>query len=333
MNMEKKFGTKNISTGLLIILALLAPRIISAYNLRIFNVAGIYMIFAMSLNLLMGVGGTVSFGHAAFYGIGAYTAAILNTRMGLPIAATIPATIVVSGFAGLLLALPMSRVTGRYVTIVTLGFCEIVNLLMISWESLTRGPNGIMNIPRANLFGYVLKSNYSYYYFVMAMVIIVYTIIGWTVDSKLGRNLKAMRDDSTAAEAMGIKLFQHKIFVFSMSAALAGIAGALYAHFMGYIDPTNFTSAESFTAISIVVVGGLANMKGSIVAALLLMAIPEYLRGFAEYRMLVYGGVLVFIMWVNHSIYGAMFKDYIAERYNDAARIFTGKQKTVGRES
>ena len=165
------------------------------------------------------------------------------------------------------------------------------------------------------------------------MVIIVYTIIGWTVDSKLGRNLKAMRDDSTAAEAMGIKLFQHKIFVFSMSAALAGIAGALYAHFMGYIDPTNFTSAESFTAISIVVVGGLANMKGSIVAALLLMAIPEYLRGFAEYRMLVYGGVLVFIMWVNHSIYGAMFKDYIAERYNDAARIFTGKQKTVGRES
>ena len=273
---KKHISPKNIALLLLLVVALCMPIVVDSYNLRFQCLAGIYMVFSMSLNLLMGIGGTVSFGHAAFYGIGAYTATLMCTRLGLSFPLALPVIIFISGLSGLLLALPMARVTGRYVTIVTLGFCEIVNIIMTNWSSVTRGTMGIMNIPRPTVLGFLFKSNRSYYYFIVFFVVVIYILIEWTINSKLGRNLKAIRDDSIAAEAMGIKLFPHKVFVFSMSAALAGIAGALYAHYMGYIDPTSFTSAESFVCISIVVVGGLGNMFGSIIASLLLMAMPEY---------------------------------------------------------
>ncbi|NLF28782.1 MAG: branched-chain amino acid ABC transporter permease, partial [Clostridiales bacterium] len=248
------------------------------------------------------------------------------TRLNWTFLPTFPFIVAVSGLAGLLLALPMARVTGRYVTIVTLGFCEIVNIIMTNWESLTRGSMGIMNIARPTAFGYLFKSNKSYFYFVLFFVALVYILIQWTIDSKLGRNLKAIRDDSVAAAAMGIRLFPHKVTVFTMSAALAGLAGALYSHYIGYIDPSSFTSAESFICISIVVVGGLGNMIGSMIGALLLMALPEYLRDFDKYRMIVYGIVLVLIMWLNHSLIGARVKDAVSKKWRSFAGLFSTRK-------
>ena len=324
----KKFLSSPTSITLLImfVVALFIPHVVSSYNLRILILGEIYMIFSMSLNLLMGVAGTVSFGHAAFYGIGAYTASLFLTRLGWSFLPTLPFIVLISGFAGMLLALPMSRVTGRYVTIVTLGFCEIVNIILVNWKSLTRGPMGIMNIKRPTVFGYLFKSNKSYFYFVLFFVVVVYILINWTLKSKLGRNLKAIRDDSIAAEAMGVKLFPNKVFVFSMSAALAGLAGALYAHYMGYIDPAAFTSNESFVCISIVVMGGLGNMLGSMIGSLVLMALPEYLRGFDKYRMIIYGVVLVLIMWLNHSILGDRIKSAVAAKWRQLKNMLRGQK-------
>ncbi len=328
--MKKKLSVGQILTIVVLLVALAIPQMMSTYNLRILNLAGIYMIFGMSLNLLIGIGGTMSFGHAAFFGIGAYAGVLLYQHFGWSFMVTLPFVILISALAGFLLALPMSRVTGKYVTIVTLGFCEIVNIILLNWESLTRGPNGIMNIPKATIFGHKIANMRENYYFVLVMVIIVYILIKWTINSKLGRNLKAMRDDSIAAEAMGIKLFPHKVFVFSMSAALAGMAGSMYAHYIGYIDPNSFTSTESFTCLSIVVVGGLGNMKGTMIAALLLMALPEYLRGFSDYRMLVYGGVLVGIMWLNHSLQGKKVKNSVSEKYARLVGRFHKNKAAVG---
>lgn len=328
--MKKKIKFSQILTLVVLLVALAIPQMMSTYNLRILNLAGIYMIFGMSLNLLIGIGGTMSFGHAAFFGIGAYAGVLLQQRLGWNFLLVLPMVIVISALAGFLLALPMSRVTGKYVTIVTLGFCEIVNIILLNWESLTRGPNGIMNIPKVTLLGHKIANMRENYYFVFVMVIIVYILIQWTINSKLGRNLKAMRDDDIAAEAMGIKLFPHKVFVFSMSAALAGVAGVMYAQYIGYIDPNSFTSTESFTCLSIVVVGGLGNMKGTMIAALLLMALPEYLRGFSDYRMLVYGGVLVAIMWLNHSLQGKKVKSFFSEKYAQLTGRFQKNQVAEG---
>jgi branched-chain amino acid transport system permease protein len=316
--MKKHWLTgKNLGFAIFFLFLLVIPLFVNNYQLRIFIQSAIFMIFAMSLNLLMGIGGTVSFGHAAFYGIGSYTSILCLTRLGLTFTQSLPIVILVSGLAGLLLALPMSRVTGRYVTIVTLSFCEITNLVMKNWESLTRGTMGIMNIPNATLFGYQLTSKTQLYYVVLAFVLITYIIIAWTVDSKLGRNLKAMRDDALAAEAMGIHIFSCKVFVFCLSAIFAGIAGALYGYYMGYIDPTCFTTNQSFTCISIVVVGGLGNFLGTCIASLFLIALPEYLRNFEflfNYRMIVYGVILVLVMWLDHSLPGARFKQGLKNR-------------------
>lgn len=332
MTMKKgkyKFTISGIMLLILFIFMMLLPQFLNSYQLRIFVQASIYMIFAMSLNLLMGIGGAVSFGHAAFYGIGAYTAAILCMRYHMDFSLALLLIMIVSGLSGCLLALPMSRVTGRYVTIVTLGFCEIVNIIMKNWISMTNGTMGIINIPNLTIFGYTLKSKTQLYYVVLIFVAITYILIQWLIHSKLGRNLRAMKDDHLAAEAMGIKIFNHKVIIFTISAVFAGVSGALYAHFIGYIDPTCFTSALSFTCISIVVVGGLGNFIGVLYSALFLSILPEYLRNFDflfHYRMIVYGIILVLVMWLNHSIQGEKLKKNIEG-------MFTGdrskKERTV----
>jgi len=211
-----------------------------------------------------------------------------------------------------LLAIPMSRITGRYVTIITLSYAEIVNLIMRNWTKVTNGVMGILNIPNFRLFGFELAYKDEQYWLVLVFVVITYIMINWLVKSKLGRNLQAMRDDTIAAEAMGINLFSHKVIIFTISAIFAGIAGALYAHIYGYIDYTVFTSNLSFNCISIVVVGGLGNFVGTIFGALFLTILPEYLRNvdfLFNYRMIVYGIILVLVMWLNHSVPGAKLKE------------------------
>ena len=312
--MKKYLNSKNILFVLIIAGMAVAPFITDAYQLRVLISCELNMIFAMSLNLLMGIGGTVSYGHVAFYEIGAYTTASLWYHFGWDYSTNFIFVILITGLAGLLLALPMSRITGRYVTIITLSFAEIVSLIIKNWDPVTLGQMGIVGIPSITLFGMRFKNKIQFFYFALIFVIVTYILMYWLVNSKLGRNLQAMRDDSIAAEAMGIKLFPNKVIVFTISAIFAGIAGSLYAHLMTYVEPATFNANLSFNCISIVVVGGLGNFTGTLIGALFLTILPEYLRKFEflfKYRMIAYGMVLVIVMWLNHSIPGLKLKQSI----------------------
>ena len=312
--MKKILNSKNIIFLVIVAGLAIAPFITDPYQLRVLINCELNMIFAMSLNLLMGIGGTVSFGHVAFYEIGAYTTACLWYHFGWDYSTNFLIVILVTGLAGLLLALPMSRITGRYVTIITLSFAEIVSLIIKNWDPVTLGQMGIVGIPSITLFGFRFRNKTQFFYFALIFVIITYILMYWIVNSKLGRNLQAMRDDSIAAEAMGIKLFPNKVIVFTISAIFAGIAGSLYAHLMTYVEPATFNSSLSFNCISIVVVGGLGNFAGTLIGSLFLTILPEYLRKFEflfKYRMIAYGMVLVIVMWLNHSIPGLKLKQSV----------------------
>ena len=311
---------------------LVAPLFTNAYQLRILISAALAMIFAMSLNLLMGIGGTVSFGHAAFYSIGAYTTAVLWYHFKTPYSTNFIPVILITGLAGLLLSLPMSRITGRYVTIITLSFAEIVNLIIKNWDPVTLGQMGIVGIPSVNLFGHVLKDKREFFYLAMLFVILTYIIMNWLVNSKLGRNLRAISNDPIAAEAMGIKIFPYKVIVFTISAIFAGIAGSLYAHLMSYVEPATFNANLSFECISMVVIGGLGNFSGTMVGALFLKILPEYLRQFEflfKYRMIAYGLILVIVMWINHSIPGTKLKNAISTRISALFRKKSAEAEEV----
>ena len=312
--MKKYLDSRTIIFIIIMVGMAIAPFVTDPYQLRVLISCELNMIFAMSLNLLMGIGGTVSFGHAAFYSIGAYTTACLWYHFGWDYSTNFIFVILVTGLAGLLLALPMSRITGRYVTIITLSFAEIVNLIIRNWDPVTLGQMGIVGIPNITLFGFRFKTKVQFFYFALIFVILTYIFLKWLVESKLGRNLQAMRDDSIAAEAMGIKLFPNKVIVFTISAIIAGIAGSLYAHLMTYVEPATFNANLSFNCISIVVVGGLGNFTGTLIGALFLTILPEYLRKFEflfKYRMIAYGMVLVIVMWLNHSIPGLKLKQSV----------------------
>jgi branched-chain amino acid transport system permease protein len=314
--MKKYLDTRTIIFIIIMAGMAVAPFVTDPYQLRVLISCELNMIFAMSLNLLMGIGGTVSFGHAAFYSIGAYTTACLWYHFGWDYSTNFIFVILVTGLAGLLLALPMSRITGRYVTIITLSFAEIVNLIIRNWDPVTLGQMGIVGIPNITLFGFRFKTKIQFFYFTLIFVILTYIFLKWLVESKLGRNLQAMRDDSIAAEAMGIKLFPNKVIVFTISAIIAGIAGSLYAHLMTYVEPATFNANLSFNCISIVVVGGLGNFTGTLIGALFLTILPEYLRRFEflfKYRMIAYGMVLVIVMWLNHSIPGLKLKQNVGK--------------------
>ena len=317
MKFRKEILGKHLLFVIIAVGMLVAPLFTNAYHLRVLITAALAMIFAMSLNLLMGIGGTVSFGHAAFYSIGAYTTAVLWYHFKTPYSTNFIPVIIITGLAGLLLSLPMSRITGRYVTIITLSFAEIVNLIIKNWDPVTLGQMGIVGIPSVTLFGHVLKDKREFFYLTMVFVILTYIFMSWLVNSKLGRNLRAISNDPIAAEAMGIKIFPYKVIVFTISAIFAGIAGSLYAHLMSYVEPATFNSNLSFQCISMVVIGGLGNFSGTMLGALFLTILPEYLRKFEflfKYRMIAYGLILVIVMWINHSIPGTKLKNAITSR-------------------
>ena len=197
---------------------------------------------------------------------------------------------------GLLIAIPTLKLSGGYLAILTMSFAEIIRLILLNWTSVTRGPMGILNIPKPSLFGYTIKSSGAFLYLVLTVAIIVYIGLHNLIHSRFGRNLQALRDDEISSESMGINVYRYKVIAFVISTGVAGVAGALFASYMEFIDPSSFISDESTVILSMVVLGGMSNMNGSIIAAALLTILPEALRSFSDYRMLVYGVVLVAMM-------------------------------------
>lgn len=267
-----------------------------AYLIRIATTSLLYVTLALGLNIVTGYMGQTSFGTAAFWGIGAYTAAIMSTRFGLGSGLGFVLAIVLAGLVSLLLGACVLKLKGYYMTIVTLGFCEIIRLVELNWMSLTRGPLGIMNIPKLSFFGIRLTSNVAIYYVILAIVVVVTYVVHRLMNSRFGLAITSIRDDEIATASMGINVVRQKIYAFVIYGMICGLAGAFYAHFMSYIDPTMFRTTASTEIVIMVIFGGLGSIPGTFLGAIVLTVLSEALRDLMEYRMLIYGLLLVFMM-------------------------------------
>ena len=285
----------------LVIVALLAivPAVVTnLYHIQVMIFIGIYTILTLSLNLLNGYVGLLSIGHAAFYGVGAYASAKLVMTIGLPFPLAMLGAGAVAGLIGYLIAKPTLRLSGIYMTLATLGFNMIFFLILQNWMSFTNGPLGIMDIPPPNIFGYVIETRVQYYYLVFFLVLLTIVSMHRLMTCRFGRALVSIRENELAAEAIGIHTTRYKIQAFVLAAFYAGIAGSFYAHFVKYISPDSFYIYESFILLAMLAFGGQGNLIGPVVGAAVLIIIPEIFRFLQEYRMLVYGGVLITMMLV-----------------------------------
>jgi branched-chain amino acid transport system permease protein len=277
--------------------ALLVPAVLrSEYVLNTAVLAGIYVILAASLNITNGYTGLFSFGHAAFYGIGAYTAAILATRLGWGFALTLPAAAVVAALFGAALALITLRLSGIFLALVTIGFQEITFLVTLNWIALTRGPMGIPGVPPPALGGYELRGNTGYYYLILALDVLTLFVVARVVTSRVGRAFVAIREDELAAQASGLPTFRLKVLAFVIATFFAGLAGAFFAHHARFVSADSFRLDETFIILTMLIVGGLGSFLGPIVGAVALVILPEVSRVLAEYRGVVYGLVLIAVI-------------------------------------
>ena len=255
--------------------------------------AGIYIILASSLNITNGYTGLFSFGHAAFYGIGAYTAAILATRFGFPFLLTLPFAGIVAGLFGAAIALPTLRLKGIFLALVTIGFQQITYLVIMNWIGLTRGPMGIPGIPPASFFGFDLSGNFGYYYLILGLDVVVIFLISRIVDSRVGRTFVAIREDELAAQSIAINTFRAKVLSFVLATFFAGIAGAFFAHHARFVSADSFRLEETFLILTMLIVGGMGSILGPVIGAIFLVILPEVFRSLAEYRGVVYGVIMI----------------------------------------
>ena len=280
-------------------LALAVPYLgLSRALLRLLTMIALYSMLGMGLNVLIGYTGQVSLGHAGFYGIGAYTCALLQVRLGWSFWPSLLCAGVLTALIGFLLGLPTLRLSGTYLSIVTLGFCEIVQMILKQWESLTFGNYGVRNIPKPDLFGYTFKlQNGGFYQIILILAVLTALACLAIKNSKTGRAFLAIKDDELAATMMGVKTSRYKILAFVISAFITGIAGGFYCVVNnGYIEPTNFVFNISVLIISVVIVGGLGTIRGMVFGAALLLLFPEVFRGLNEWRFVIYGLLLVLMM-------------------------------------
>ncbi len=280
---------------------------IDPYTLQILVNIGIGIVLALGLNIITGVTGQLSLGHAAFMSIGAFTGAILTMKTGVPFYLTIILSGLFTAFVAALIGWPILRLTGDYLAICTLGFAEIVKVVFLNLEITNRALGLTVPAPDTSMSMPVIV-------FIVAVLAIIASALLY--NSRFGRALKAIRDDEIAAESMGINIARYKVQSFAVSAFLAGIGGCLYAHFLGYINPSDFGFLKSIDMLSMVVLGGLGSIPGTVFGASILSAAPEFLRFMSQYRMLVYGALLVFLMVFrpNGLLGGVNFTDLVLRK-------------------
>lgn len=290
---------QNIFVIAFLLLAIAFPFLVSnRYFLRMATLCLMYIMLTLGLNLVTGFMGQMSFGQAAFWGIGSYTTALLIQKTGISTIPAMIASILIAGIFGYLVALPTLKLKGYYLTIVTMGFCEIIRLIELNWMDFTGGSLGIMNIPSFSFFGFEFKSYRSIYIIALILVILITIVIRNLVHSSFGLSIKAIRDDDDVAEIMGINIVRTKRLTFVISAMIAGLAGAFYAQYITFIHPSIYTTAASQEMIVMIIFGGLGSIPGTYLGAIALTLLPEVLRDLMEYRMLIYGALMVIMMIV-----------------------------------
>lgn len=274
------------------------PQVVSnQYIMTIAVKIGIYIMMALGLNILTGYTGLVSLGHAGFVAIGAYTSALLAVKMGCGFFTSMLLGVLAAGAAGVLLGLPTLRLSGTYLSIVTLGFGEIVKMIAMNWDVVTNGTLGVKNIPKPELFGIKLTiANNGLYYLTAVILLLVTCFCIAVIKSKTGRAFLAIKTDEMAGTMMGINVTYYKVLAFVLSACICAVAGSLYSTQIGYIDPNTFTFDVSTLILSIVILGGMGTVRGMFLGALILIAFPEVSRSLMDYRFVVYGLILVLMM-------------------------------------
>ena len=288
-------------------LALLFPVFTTRYAQDVAVNVLIYICLGLGLNVVVGLAGMLDLGYIAFYGIGAYSYALLDIHYGLSFWACLPLAAFMSCIAGCIIGYPTLRMRGDYLAIVTLAFGEIVRLILNNWMSLTNGPNGILGIDVPGIFypsflnGFSMehlwlkKLHYLYYIALMLAVITIIAVYRLNF-SRIGRAWESIREDETAAELMGVNTFLLKLLAYAMGAVFAGLAGAFFSSRMRFVSPESFTFLESAMVLCMVVLGGMGSIPGIILGAAALIVLPELFRGFELYRMLAFGAAMVVMM-------------------------------------
>jgi branched-chain amino acid transport system permease protein len=293
-NKQLRYG----AISLIVFLAVAYPFVLGPYQTNIMISALIYIVLGLGLNIVVGLAGLLDLGYVAFYAVGAYFYAILNTKFGLGFWTVLPLAMVLAGTCGLILGFPVLRLRGDYLAIVTLGFGEIIRLILENWNEFSGGPSGIAQIAKPAFFVKLnnIESIPYIYYIMIVMVIITIFVVTRLQDSRMGRAWIALREDEIACQAMGIDTTKTKLTAFAMGASWAGMCGVMLSVKTSYINPASFTFMESAIILSIVVLGGMGSVLGVILGALILSLLPEYLRAFDDYRMLVFGATMVIMM-------------------------------------
>lgn len=288
--MKNKINKKSVLTIIgviltyVIIYGLTKTKVINSYYAGIINLALINIMLAVSLNLIVGFTGQLCLGHAGFMSIGAYLSAILTQKAEIPFIVSIFIGAIIACIIAALIGYPTLRLTGDYFAITTLAFCEIIRIVIMNIDFIG-GARGLTGIPK--------KTNFTIaFIFAVITIVIIYNII----HSSQGRAMLSVRENEIAAESMGINAFKYKIMSFVIGAFFAGLAGGLYSHYMGYIQPTAFDFNKSIDYLTFVVFGGMGSLSGSVIATIILTFLPELLRGFQNFRMILYPLALIILM-------------------------------------
>jgi branched-chain amino acid transport system permease protein len=269
------------------------------YHQHVVIMAGIFTILALSLNLLLGYTGQLSLGHAAFFGIGAYTSSLLALRLDWSFWLGLPAAAVAAGLAGWAIGRLALRLRGAYFVLVTISFAGVISLVSVNWMDLTNGPLGLPGIPAPQLPGLSFRAKHAYYYLVLAAAAGSYLVCHRLVHSRLGRAFLALRENEPLAESVGVDPTRTLVLAAMVSAAMAGVAGSLYAHYTRFVSPEVFLFSYTVTMVIMVVAGGKGTLAGPVVGAVLFTVLPEALREAVawQWQMLAYGVLLVLLVF------------------------------------
>ncbi len=295
----KKWGKTKKSVFIVILLlffSLLPFAGLSDYLVRVVIMLMIYIIAALGLNMISGEAGQVSMGQAGFFAVGAYASALLSLKLGLPVILSMLLATVITGIISAALGILALRLSGGYLAVITLALSEAIRLIIINWSSLTNGNVGLVAIPRPSL-GPIHFQGYTAYYFLTFLFTLVIIVVSKNmINSNFGLRLKMIKNDEIVSLTSGVNILRDKVIAFAVSGLFAGLAGALYAHLMRFIEPSVGANTRSNLFLCMVVLGGMGNMYGTIVAAVILGLLPEVLRGFDALNQLIYGMILILAM-------------------------------------
>ncbi|MCI8879940.1 MAG: branched-chain amino acid ABC transporter permease [Clostridiaceae bacterium] len=268
-----------------------------SYMLFLLCMFGIYVIVNTGFDLSFGYSGQISLGQAGFYAIGAYVTAFLSFA-GVPVLLSMFVSAAAAAFVGFLLSKPCVKLVHHFLAIVTIGFGEIVRLIVLNGGEFTGGPDGLIGIPSLRLFGVELREYGAYFYFVLAMALLFVSVKSRLVNSRVGRAFLAIRGNPDAGEAFGLNLSRYKSLAFTFAAFYAGFGGALYAHLVRFISPESFSAEQSNMFLVMILIGGMGTLVGPVLGSGIIIVVSEFLQQFGSYQMLIYGLMIIFVLFV-----------------------------------